>query len=601
LSTALSMPQALNPPPHTALTSQQKAAIIVRVLLAEDPGISLHQLSGSQQTDLVHQMAEMTHVDQATMISVVEEFLGEFNGTGLSFPGKLRDSLALMSSSISPETTRSIRRDAGLALQEDPWQLISAMDVAVLVPLFENETIEVGAVILSKLKVSTAAEILAKLPGERARRITYAVSQTSEISPDIVRSIGQAIANQFDTHTDLEFSEGPVERVGAILNFSPAATRDDMLEGLHQVDAKFADQVRKAIFTFANIPERLNPRDVPKIIRDIDPAALVTALANYHLPLKTEMGYILSIPDVFVFGNWTAITIAIVFMSLYSRRVSSEMISMSDALAATQMALSREQKLTDLGGVVAATAHELGTPLATIKLASTELIDELGDRPELCEDAALIRQQADRCGDILRDMGRAGKDDLHLRQAPLITLIEEAAEPHMNRGKTILFESGPGPGGDAHQPSVLRLPEVVHGLRNLIQNAVDFSRANVWVEATWSDAEISVRILDDGRGYPPHLIGRIGDPFMRARRSDSERGPRPEYEGMGLGLFIAKTLLERSGAELSFANGSDPYQSLSRQKDRRGAIVEVVWPRRKIDAQHGENAVPLGANRPIEI
>ncbi len=329
--------------------------------------------------------------------------------------------------------------------------------------------------------------------------------------------------------------------------------------------------------------------------------ALVTLLANYHLPLKTEMGYILSIPDIFVFGNWTAITIAIVFMSLYSRRVSSEMISMSDALAATQMALSREQKLTDLGGVVAAAAHELGTPLATIKLASAELIDELEDHPDLREDAALIRQQADRCRDILRDMGRAGKDDLHLRQAPLITLIEEAAEPHMNRGKTILFESGPGPGGDTHQPSVLRLPEVVHGLRNLIQNAVDFSRANVWVEATWSDTEISVRILDDGRGYPPHLIGRIGDPFMRRRRSDAERGTRPEYEGMGLGLFIAKTLLERSGAELSFANGSDPYQSLSRPKDRRGAIVEVVWPRRKIDAQHGENAVPLGANRPIEI
>ncbi len=329
--------------------------------------------------------------------------------------------------------------------------------------------------------------------------------------------------------------------------------------------------------------------------------ALVTLLAKYHLPLKTELGYVLSVPDIFVFGNWAAITIAIVFMSLYSRRVSSEMDSMSDALAATQMALSREQKLTDLGGVVAAAAHELGTPLATIKLASAELMDELENHPDLRDDAALIRQQADRCRDILRDMGRAGKDDLHLRKAPLITVIEEAAEPHMNRGKNILFESGPGPGGDAQQPSVLRLPEVVHGLRNLIQNAVDFSRANVWVEATWNDVEISVRILDDGPGYPTHLIGRIGDPFMRRRRADANLGSRPGYEGMGLGLFIAKTLLERSGAELSFANGSDPYQTLTDQKDRRGAIVEVVWPRHKIDAQSGENAVPTGRNRHIEI
>lgn len=328
---------------------------------------------------------------------------------------------------------------------------------------------------------------------------------------------------------------------------------------------------------------------------------LVTLLAEFHLPLRTEQGFILRIPDIFVFGNWAAIIIATLFMGAYSRRISSEMHSMSDALTATQMALAREQKLTDLGGVVAAAAHELGTPLATIKLTSAELIEELEDRPELRDDAALIREQADRCRDILRDMGRAGKDDLHLRQAPLSTVIHEAAEPHMHRGKTIHFEEGPGHGGGYQQPSILRMPEVIHGLRNLIQNAVDFARANVWVEAMWTDDLISVRILDDGRGYPPHLIGRIGDPFVRRRRAESDRKARPEYEGMGLGLFIAKTLLERSGAELSFANGSDPYQTLSTQKERRGAIVEVVWPRSKIDAQSGENPVPLGSNQPIQI
>jgi len=330
---------------------------------------------------------------------------------------------------------------------------------------------------------------------------------------------------------------------------------------------------------------------------------LVTLLAEFHFPLRTELGYILQIPEVFVFGNWVALIIATAFMGAYSQRISSEMLSMSDALAATNMALSREQKLTDLGGVVAAAAHELGTPLATIKLASAELMEELDDRPDLLEDAALIRQQADRCRDILRDMGRAGKDDLHLRQAPISTIIHEAAEPHMDRGKTIHFEERPGTGGNLQQPSILRKPEIIHGLRNLIQNAVDFSRANVWVEAMWTEDAISIRILDDGRGYPSHLIGRIGDPFVRRRRTESERKARPEYEGMGLGLFIAKTLLERSGASLTFANGSTQNQSAGThaQSDRRGAIVEVIWPREKIDAQFGENAVPLGANRPIEI
>lgn len=220
---------------------------------------------------------------------------------------------------------------------------------------------------------------------------------------------------------------------------------------------------------------------------------------------------------------------------------------MSDALAATQFALSREQKLTDLGGVVAAAAHELGTPLATIKLTSSELIEELDDNPELQDDARLIREQADRCRDILRGMGRAGKDDLHLRQAPLSTLVHEAAEPHFDRGKDIRFSEHPAEGDGLNQPSVLRKPEIIHGLRNLVQNAVDFAQSKVWIELHWSDDEITVRISDDGNGFPGHLLGRLGDPFMRRRSSHADRGKRPEYEGMGLGLFIAKTLLERTG------------------------------------------------------
>jgi two-component system sensor histidine kinase RegB len=321
---------------------------------------------------------------------------------------------------------------------------------------------------------------------------------------------------------------------------------------------------------------------------------LVTILSQFHEPLRTVQGFHLRIPDLFVFGNWLALVIATVFIGAYSRRVTSEMHSMSDALSATQMALSREQKLTDLGGVVAAAAHELGTPLATIKLVSSELMDELSDTPDLHEDAALIREQADRCRDILRDMGRAGKDDLHLRQAPLMAVVSEAAEPHAHRGKFVHYAHDPAAGTEASQPAILRKPEIIHGLRNLVQNAVDFANANVWIETDWSDDTISIRITDDGQGFPPHLIGRIGDPFMRKRRSNSDKQQRPEYEGMGLGLFIAKTLLERSGAELKFANGSEGPRT-----KKIGAIVEVVWPRDKIDARQGSNAVPIGENQHI--
>ncbi|MCU0800901.1 MAG: ActS/PrrB/RegB family redox-sensitive histidine kinase [Rhodobacteraceae bacterium] len=320
---------------------------------------------------------------------------------------------------------------------------------------------------------------------------------------------------------------------------------------------------------------------------------LVTLTAFFHVPLVLANGVILQVPGLFAFGFWMAIVVGILFLGIYSRRIALEIRAMSDALLATQMALAREQKLTDLGGVVAAAAHELGTPLATIKLVSAELMTELKDQPALLEDARLIREQADRCRDILRGMGRAGKDDLHLRQAPLGTVLREAAEPHMARGKEVTFGLQPGPGGTDRQPTVLRAPEVIHGLRNLVQNAVDFASGRVWVDAEWTAQAITVRIADDGEGYAPQVLGRIGDPFVRSRRSDDDGEDRMAYEGMGLGLFIAKTLLERSGATLTFANGSDPFGDSEVRADRSGAVVEVVWPLKRIvapsDLAKGQN------------
>lgn len=321
-----------------------------------------------------------------------------------------------------------------------------------------------------------------------------------------------------------------------------------------------------------------------------------TLIAFVNVPLRLADGTQLQVPLMFEFGFWLAIVIGIVFLGLYSRRIATEIRSMSDALLATQMALAREQKLTDLGGVVAAAAHELGTPLATIKLVSAEMIDELADRPELAEDARLIRDQADRCRDILRGMGRAGKDDLHLRQAPFGSVLREAAEPHVGRGKRVEFALGPGPGGSERQPAILRRPELIHGLRNLIQNAVDFARTTVWIDGEWSAERITVRIVDDGEGYPPQVIGRIGDPFVRSRRSVQDLARRPEYEGMGLGLFIAKTLLERTGAELSFANASDPFLTPEERPERCGAIIELVWRAPDITAP---SDVAIGQNEPI--
>ena len=317
---------------------------------------------------------------------------------------------------------------------------------------------------------------------------------------------------------------------------------------------------------------------------------MITIVSLIHLPLKTATGNLMNMPDVFIFGFWVAIVTGIIFISVYTRRVTTEMNSMSEALLATQMALAREQKLTDLGGVVAATAHELGTPLATIKLASAELMEEMEGSEELYADARLIHEQADRCRDILASMGRAGKDDLHLRSAPWSALVRESAEPHIDRGKDVLFTFNKNDELDTKQPQTMRKPEVIHGLRNLIQNAVDFSMSNVQIDIGWDQTHVYVKILDDGHGFEPQILNRIGDPFVRSKKRGKLISDRPIYDGMGLGLFIAKTLLERSGARLDFSNGMD-------KDDLGGAVVLVSWPNKRLVV---DNPI-LGENEPIDI
>jgi len=302
---------------------------------------------------------------------------------------------------------------------------------------------------------------------------------------------------------------------------------------------------------------------------------VITAIGPWHLPVLTAEGP-LQTPRLFLWGFWVALAIGVAFLGIYARQVTAEMTAMGDALTATQLALDRAQRLSDLDGVVAAAAHELGTPLATIKLVSGEMIEALEDQPalvELREDAELLHAQADRCRDILRAMGRAGQRDSYLDRAPFEAVLREAAEPHMDRGKAVAITLAEG-----RQPEILRRPEVVHGLRNLVQNAVDFARTRVEIRLDWTPERLSVRIRDDGPGFAPALLDRIGDPFMRGRpglRPPEPEGSaeRPGYEGMGLGLFIAKSLLERTGARLTFANDASG-----------GAVAVVAWPRSAFDA-----------------
>jgi flagellar motor switch protein FliG len=266
-------------PDAKSLDTTAKAAIIVRLLLNEGADLPLEELPDKLQARLTERMGQMGLVDRVTLASVLHEFADALDGIGLSFPNGLAGALQALDGKISPQTAARLRKEAGVRQAGDPRERLRAMSADDLVTMITAESTEVAAILLSKLDVTKAAELLGHLPGPLARRITFAISQTGNVTPEAVDRIGLSLASQLDQRPILAFDDGPDERVGAILNQSAAATRDDVLNGLDESDAGFASSVRKAIFTFAHIPARLAARDVPKVIRVADPGDLVTALA----------------------------------------------------------------------------------------------------------------------------------------------------------------------------------------------------------------------------------------------------------------------------------------------------------------------------------
>lgn len=263
-----------------SLSRRAKAAIVVRVLLNEGAEVPLEDLPEDLQERLTHQMGSMRVVDRDTLAAVIEEFADEVSRIGLSFPGGIAGALNALDGKISRQTAERLRKEAGVRQAGDPWKRLSEMGPDTLLPILQTESTEVAAVMLSKLPVSLSAELLGRLPGPEARRITYAVSLTSAVTPDAVDRIGISLAMQLEASPSTAFDQGPVERVGAILNSSTTLTRDDVLTGLDETDQGFATAVRKAIFTFANIPERIAMRDIPKVMREVDQAQLMIALAG---------------------------------------------------------------------------------------------------------------------------------------------------------------------------------------------------------------------------------------------------------------------------------------------------------------------------------
>jgi two-component system, sensor histidine kinase RegB len=303
--------------------------------------------------------------------------------------------------------------------------------------------------------------------------------------------------------------------------------------------------------------------------------ACASVLVFFHLPLPWDSDEPLLLPPIYLLGVWLSIVLAIGVTSLYAFQVTEEARRLSDALAATELVLAREQHLTQLDGLAAAAAHELGTPLSTIFLISRELEKSVQNGP-LAGDLKTLREQAQRCRDILAKITQLSATGAPFDRMKLSTLIEETVAPHRDFGIAIKVRIAVA---GAPEPVGSRNPAILYGVGNILENAVDFARTTVEVNAWWNNDTVEIVISDDGPGIPPDLLNRIGEPYLSRRRNAADSPS--EHQGLGLGVFIARTLLERTGAKVSFSNRIFPDH---------GAVVQIGWPRQRFEA--GETGAP---------
>ena len=277
-------------------------------------------------------------------------------------------------------------------------------------------------------------------------------------------------------------------------------------------------------------------------------------------------------------GSWTALMVTVGFLAAYVAQVSVEARRRDRAYAMLERSLAGERQLSALGALAAAAAHELGTPLGTIKLAARELTQELDPSDPLHEEASQIDTQATRCRDILKRLSEAGRLETasgHFTEASPEALVREVISPFEDddRGPRIVISTDGSDEADGGSPRIPRRPEIMQALGNFVENAVDFARREVAVAIRWDRETLTIAITDDGPGFNPAILSQLGEPYVSNRRIGSiESAEAHGAGGLGLGIFIAKTLLERTGARVRFVNSSD-----------QGAQVDVTWPRSRLE------------------
>ena len=287
---------------------------------------------------------------------------------------------------------------------------------------------------------------------------------------------------------------------------------------------------------------------------------LLFFLKEYHMTLPGLDAYSFNFPEYYLAGVLVSIIIGLVFLSYFGIRFSGETKKRSEALDKLQQVMAKEYELESLGGQAAAAAHSLGTPLATISVVAKELKKEIGDKSTYSKDLDLLISQAKRCSEILKQISKKEiSDDQFINLIKVEDLLEEiiiSFAENSDKKITLLNDN------DRNKINIKRSPEIVYGLRNFIGNAIKFADEKINIELTSDDKTLTLLIDDDGPGFAEDVINLIGEPYLKSKSKKIN-----SKAGLGLGIFLGKTLLERKKARLIFFN----------KGNLKGASVKVSW------------------------
>ncbi len=286
----------------------------------------------------------------------------------------------------------------------------------------------------------------------------------------------------------------------------------------------------------------------------------IILLTFYHQELPSPLNeYIFS--NYYYYSVPLALIIALIFLSFFALTFGNESKVRKDALDKIQEVISKENELVSLGGQAAAAAHSLGTPLSTIKIISQDLYNNFKNNNDLKKDIELLISQVDRCNEILKrlSLNPAVEDDFIDKDITLHNYVKEIVNSFSeisDKNFIVNIEQ------NYNSFEISKLIEVVYGIRNFIGNANKFAKKNIYISITSDSENSSISIEDDGSGFPKDILTKIGDPYIKSLQSKNK-----SRAGLGLGIFIGKTLLEKNKAKLLIRNS----------ETRGGAEIKIEW------------------------